>query len=312
MMNSPKIINYETRPFKFTERKMLLSTFVRLCSYYKFPYQYIGFGGLAFTDFKLFHKELHVEDMHSIEGGEFSNERLEFNRPYSFIQIYKELSTSALAKIDLTKKSIIWLDYDGALDNYMFDDLALLMKKLPEGSIYLMTCNRELKSDSGDLYSVEKFREKFGSKAPFELRAANFSGEESYKTIRKMFTTHISNIIKDRNRNDENVRFQQLCNIRYEENRGARMYTFGGIITHNSTTLDNLNLHGFDFIRTNEDLYKIEIPNITFKEEIYINQHVGLSEKIDLLRKGKIVSDRDIDKYITVYKFLPNFFDVRT
>lgn len=310
-MNSPKNINYETRPFKFTERKMLLSTFARLCSKYQFSYQYIGFGGLAFTDFKLFHKELHIDDMHSIEGGDFSNERLEFNRPYSFIRIYKELSTSALAKIDLTKKSIIWLDYDGALDNYMFDDLALLMNKIPEGSIYLMTCNRELKSEKGELYSVDEFRDKFGPKAPFDLKATNFSGEESCNTIRKMLMTHIRNIIKDRNRNDENVKFQQLFNIRYEEYRGARMYTFGGIVTNNDTTVDALNLNSFDFIRTDDDLYKIEIPNITFKEEIYINQHVGIAERLDQLREKKIISDRDIDKYITVYKFLPNFFDVR-
>ena len=77
-MNSPKKINYETRPFKFTERKMLLSTFIRLSNKYESPYQYIGFGGLTFTDFKLFHKELHIEKMHSIEGGDFSTERLSF------------------------------------------------------------------------------------------------------------------------------------------------------------------------------------------------------------------------------------------
>ena len=54
-MNSSKRLNYETRPAKFTERKMLLSSFLRICNLYGGNYQYIGLGGVSFTDFKLFH-----------------------------------------------------------------------------------------------------------------------------------------------------------------------------------------------------------------------------------------------------------------
>jgi hypothetical protein len=311
-MNSPKKINYETRPFKFTERKMLLSTFIRLCNKYEDFYQYIGFGGLSFTDFKLFHKELHISNMHSIEGGDFSIDRLSFNNPYSFIKIYKEFSTSALTKIDLSKKSIIWLDYDGDLDNYMFEDLSILMNKLPIGSIYLMTCNKQLKSEkTGEIYQVEEFKEKFGSKVPFDIKSKNFSGEENHKTIRKMLLIHIENIIKGRNRNNENIKFQQLYNIIYQENRGAKMFTFGGIITEKETEFSTLNLSDLLFIRTDDNIYRIEVPNITFKEEVYINQHVGNDQKIDELKGKNIIDENDIDKYIAIYKFLPNFFDVR-
>lgn len=311
-MNSPKKINYETRPFKFTERKMLLSTFIRLSNKYESPYQYIGFGGLTFTDFKLFHKELHIEKMHSIEGGDFSTERLSFNKPYSFIKIHKDLSTNALLKMDLSKKSIIWLDYDNDLDNYMFDDLSLLINKLPIGSIYLMTCNKQLKSEkTGEIYKVDEFNEKFGSKVPFGIKSKDFSAEESHKTIRKMLLTHIDNIIIDRNRNDENLKFQQLYNIIYQENRGAKMFTFGGIITEKDTEFESLNLNDFSFLRINDNVYKIEIPNITFREEIFINQHLGDEEKIEELKSKNIIERKDIEKYVAIYKFLPNFFDVR-
>lgn len=109
-MNSPKHLNYETRPAKFAERKMLLSTFLRICNHFKHDYQYIGLGGLSFTDFKLFHKELHIENMYSIEGGRFEEERVKFNLPYSFIEIFHEFTSDALTKIDLTKKSLVWLD----------------------------------------------------------------------------------------------------------------------------------------------------------------------------------------------------------
>lgn len=309
-MNSPSKINYETRPFKFTERKMLLSSFIKICSKSNDPYQYIGFGGLAFTDFKLFHKEINIENMNSIEGGDYSLERLLYNSPYSFINIIPEFSTSALTKIDLTLKSLVWLDYDGDLDDYMFEDLSLLMNKLPIGSIYLMTCNRQLKSsESGEIYTIDEFKEKFDSKVPFDLKAKDLSGEENYKTIRKMLLIHIENIIKGRNRTDENIKFQQLYNIIYEENRGARMFTFGGVILERDTDLLDVGLDHFKFISTNEISYSIKIPNLTNKEFQLIDKNITKDSKE--LETRKILSVSEIDQYKQIYKYVPHFYDIR-
>lgn len=175
-----------------------------------------------------------------------------------------------------------------------------------------MTCNKQLKSEkTGEIYKVDEFNEKFGSKVPFGIKSKDFSAEESHKTIRKMLLTHIDNIIIDRNRNDENLKFQQLYNIIYQENRGAKMFTFGGIITEKDTEFESLNLNDFSFLRINDNVYKIEIPNITFREEIFINQHLGDEEKIEELKSKNIIERKDIEKYVAIYKFLPNFFDVR-
>ena len=187
-MNSSKRLNYETRPAKFTERKMLLSSFLRICNLYGGNYQYIGLGGVSFTDFKLFHKELHINEMYSLEGGDFSKEKLQINLPFSFIKIIKERSTIALNKLDLDKKTLVWLDYDDTLKLYMFEDLEILLRKMPVDSVYLMSCNKELKSDeTGEEYTVEEFREIYGDLAPFELKAKDFSASEDYKTILSYF-----------------------------------------------------------------------------------------------------------------------------
>lgn len=310
-MNSSLKINYELRPCKFTERKMLVSTFSRICNHYKGGYQYVGFGGLSFTDFKLFHKELHIGKMYSVEGGDgISIERIKFNCPYSFIQIHHDFSTDTLTKIDVTQRSLVWLDYDGVLDNYIFEDLSLLMRQLPIGSIYLITCNRELKSDeTGEEYTVDEFREKFGTLIPFEINAKDFTGGKNFMTIRRMLLNQINNIMDDRNKNGEQVKFIQLYNMLYQENRGAKMFTFGGVVVNNNLELEDLNLNDFAFIRNDEDVYKIQIPNLTFKEEIHINHHIP--DKISSLKSQNIVSEKDIEKYIEIYKFLPNFFDVR-
>ena len=102
-MKSPSTINYEIRPCKFAERKMLLISFSRIIGAFKSSYQYIGFGGLSFTDFKLFHKELNIETMYSIEAG-YNIEKLNFNKPFFMHNyFYKENSTDMLGKLDLKK-----------------------------------------------------------------------------------------------------------------------------------------------------------------------------------------------------------------
>lgn len=311
-MNSPKRLNYETRPAKFTERKMLLSSFLRVCNQYNDKYQYIGLGGLSFTDFKLFHKELHINEMYSFEGGSFSMDKLNVNCPYSFINIIKESSTEALPKINLTKKTLVWLDYDDSLENFMFEDLAILMNKLPVGSIYLMSCNRQLKSDdSGEIYTIEEFREKFGSLAPFNATEKDLSGGEDFNTIRKMLSQLINRTIKDRNRNGENIKFQQLYNILYQENRGARMFTFGGVITESDKTFEELNQSDFDFIKIDDSVYKIDIPNLTSKEIDLINKNISNNEVLEDIVHKRIATEVEIDKHKGIYKYLPNFYDVR-
>jgi hypothetical protein len=309
-MNSPKYLNYETRPLKFTERKMLLACLQRICNHYGNDYQYIGFGGLAFTDFKLFHKELHINNLFSIEGGTFSSERLAYNSPYSFINILKTNSTDALNKIDLTKKTLIWLDYDGALDNYMFDDIQALFKKLPLGSVYIFSCNRELKEKKLQKeYTKEQFREYFGNRTPFKIDNPDFSIERSSGTIRKMLKTEIETIIQERNLIEESdFEFKQIFNIHYQENRGAKMFTYGGILTRKSTLINELGLNAFDFITEDESTFEIAVPNITRKEFELIDKH--LYEREELLTEN-IITKSDIEEYVKIYKYVPHFYDIR-
>jgi hypothetical protein len=308
-MNSPKYLNYETRPAKFTERKMLLSSFLRICNLYGGNYQYVGLGGISFTDFKLFHKELHIDEMYSLEGGNFSDKKLQVNLPFSFINVIKEKSTIALNKVNLNKKTLVWLDYDDTLKPYMFEDLEILLRKIPIGSIYLMSCNKELKSDkTGEEYTVEEFREIYHNLAPFDLKPKNFTASEDYKTIRTMLSTFINKIMKER---DEELKFQQLYNFLYQENRGARMYTFGGVITEKEKKIQELNLNDFDFIKEADEPYKIELPNLTSKEIDLINKNISNEEKLEEIVDKGIVTKSEIAKHKKTYKYLPNFYDVR-
>ena len=126
-----------------------------------------------------------------------------------------------------------------------------------------------------------------------------------------MLLNLISNKVKDRKRIGENIKFQQIYNILYEENRGARMYTFGGIIVEEGLDITNLGLHHFDFLKFEKDVYKLDIPNITLKEIDLINNNLGDEAKLEKLSELEIVTASDVKKYIKTYKYLPSFYDVR-
>jgi hypothetical protein len=306
-MNSPLIINYDLRPAKFTERKMLLAVLTKICAFYDLPYQYIGFGGLDYTDFKLFHKELHIDKMISIEGGDkISEQRTHFNRPYDFIDLKYDFSTNALSKIDLSKKSIVWLDYDGRLDKYFFEDLELLFSKLPKGSVYIVTCNRELKDMEEGFYSVEKFKADYENLLPFDISKDDLSGVGNFQLIRKMLTSLIEKKLKEREYFEtDKLKFKQLFHFLYNENNGANMYTFGGVITDEDF---DINFNNFEFVKNSTKEYRLKIPHLTIKEINLIDSCLNTKEEeLD----NKIIAPDQLDKYKRTYKYLPNYLDVR-
>ena len=289
-MKSPTALNYEIRPCKFVERRMLLSAFIRILPLFNSNYQYIGFGGLSFTDFKLFHRELHINTMYSIEGG-YNESKLEFNKPYSCIKILCGKSLAMLSTIELTQPSIIWLDYDDCLSLDIFNDLEHILMRIPHGSIYLMSCNRQLRKDKTP-YSIEELTEIYNNLVPIGLDKDCCSSTKAAETIRRMLEGDCNNVISDRNKTEATkLKFKTLFNLIYEEYRGARMYTFGGIVLNDSFDEKSLKLSDLDFIGTSEP-YEIDIPNLTYREATALNQILYFDEKENYFINNSII-DKD-------------------
>lgn len=308
-MKSPTALNYEIRPCKFVERRMLLSAFMRILPLFNSNYQYIGFGGLSFTDFKLFHRELHINTMYSIEGG-YNKSKLEFNKPYSCIKVLCGKSLAMLSTIELTQPSIIWLDYDDCLSLDVFNDLEHILMRIPHGSIYIMSCNRQLRKDKNP-YSIEELTDIYNNLVPIGLDKDCCSSTKAADTIRRMLEGDCKNVISDRNKTGATkLKFKTLFNLIYEEYRGARMYTFGGIVLNDSFDAKSLNLRDLDFVDTSEP-YEIDIPNLTYREATALNQILYFDEKENYFVNNSIIDKDDINRYKKYYKYLPNFYDVR-
>ena len=159
-------------------------------------------------------------------------------------------------------------------------------------------------------YSNDELRGLYGSLVPFDIPENCCTDANSSYTIKKMIDNHCNKILKDRNKLGENLMYKSLYNIKYSEYRGARMFTCGGIVLDKNDQDLNLNLEDLDYISTVHP-YEIDIPNLTYREASHLNQILDVPDKeCDIVQKG-IVSSEDVSKYKKIYRFIPNFYDVR-
>lgn len=292
---------------------MLLRSLARIVNYYDpagSHYQYVGFGGLAFTDYKLFHKELGIDKMISIEKGPYNLHKLNFNKPFSCIEIKQGESETILPQLTYDEKTIAWLDYDGVLDTYMFHDTEVLIGDLPEGSVFIMSCNYKLTSENADTPFLpdDEFKSKFGDLVPYDVKENCCSLSNAPGTFYQMFKSKCNSRMQDRNIvNNTHLKFLPLYYFTY--NDGAPMFTFGGAIVNDDVDYTTLHLSDFEFINKQVP-YNLDMPNFTFYELNRLNQAIGDDEAEKKIIREGILQKGEIDKFRKFYKYMPNFFDV--
>ena len=105
--------------------------------------------------------------MYSFEIDPNQKNRVEFNKPFKCISIEIGKSTTLLPTLDWVKsnKDFIWMDYDNELEYDMFNDCDTVFRNAHVGSVYLMTCNKQLSN-----HSIESFSEKFGELSPINIK----------------------------------------------------------------------------------------------------------------------------------------------
>jgi hypothetical protein len=224
MKSSYEKINYGIRPAKSIERKMLCETFRRLSVFGKIEsYNYVGFGSTYFSDFSLFHRSLNINNMISIEKDEKNEDRFEFNRPFRCINMEYGTSNAVLGKINFEVRSILWLDYDGCLNNEVLLDINTFCSKATPGSIVVISVN----ADPGQNIEnrIQRLSDEVGSKriptGTFEKHLTQWG---TAKVCRKIIYNEIMQILDGRNgvRSKGNlICFKQLFNFHYSD--GARM-----------------------------------------------------------------------------------------
>ncbi|MEA2019323.1 MAG: O-methyltransferase [Campylobacterota bacterium] len=322
-------INYSLRVAKNIERKMIVESLPRLKEFNSLDnYTYIGFGSPFFTDFILFHKQLGIKKLISIEKEEEKKERFEFNKPFNSIQMIYKHSTHALQNdINHQDKKIIWLDYDYQLDYSVLIDVEEIAKKSTSGDMLLITLNANANqslsnSDTSEAKKIKilnKFKEKFSFKDEdgeiFDFKEF-INPSISYMDIEswgysKECKIIISNLVEDalKKRNlafSENLKFKIIYNFNYSD--GADMLTVGYIFYDNEDEekLNNCNFDNFSYCKDENQPYLITAPKLTLKELHHIDYY--LPDNLSSMPDIKIDED-DLEMYEKIYRYYPSFIE---
>ena len=196
----------------------------------------------------------------------------------------------------------------------VFTDINILFNSLPHGSVYIMSCNRQLQNEETNPprpYTNEEFEKLFNGLVPYDIEKNCCANINTSRTIKRMIDLYCHKIIEERNKiENTSLKYKSLYNIKYQERGGAKMFTCGGIIINKDYDEKQLYVNDSNYLNK-EDPLEIDIPNLTRKEALYLNQILNIEEKEKEIVEGKIIKATDIEKYKKFYKYMPNYYDVR-
>ncbi len=319
-----ELMNYLFRPAKNIERKMLCEAISRLSILSDVKqYQYVGFGSVYFADFTLFHKQLGIQKLISIEGDEDMETRVRFNQPYSCIEIMPGWSYEMLPEVNWnSSKSILWLDYTGTLEGYMFKDMATFFQRAISGSVFIISINVDLKENKGGNNTInDKIKAKLAKDIDVKKRIRSnvlkndINRDGYYSILRNVIDTEIYEILSERNKleSDKIFSYKQIFNFLYRD--GQAMLTIGGVLFSNEDKerIAKMNFKNLDFIMEGEKYYEIRVPHLTYREIHAIDKHLpnfntdGKAKQKALDELKGVISDDAINHYAKIYRYYPNY-----
>lgn len=304
-------INYSLRPNKSAERKILMDSLSCLSEVFDFSqYRYIGFGSLWFVDFVLLHRSIGVTDMHSIESEMHIERRVRFNKPLGCINVHMGTSQDILpGLINDQTRSILWLDYDGILENALKGgDIERVLSEVPSGSILLVTANADSiqlkdKKFNDEPLTPEDYLESFcGEYLPAGYER-NLTKNQFPKLVGEVILNAMTSTALD-SRSD--VRFYPLWNICYAD--GVKMVTVGGILLDEQDyeVFERLNIAQKNPYMSLDSVQKdLDLPILTLKEKMHLDSKLPSATGLRVRDIEFNISQKDLDTYESLYKYFP-------
>jgi hypothetical protein len=310
MRGSYLSVNYALRPAKAVERKMLAEAITRLSNFASLnTYRYVGLGSTFYSDFLLFHRQLGIESMVSIQSDEGDVDRFKFNLPFECVDLCIGTSTEVLPTLDWSERTILWLDYDYALDNNVLADVEFFCNSAPSGSIILVTLN--VKFNGNDKEPLRSLAEKVGEdRVPPGLTAKDLAGPGTASVYKRIARNSIEETLQARNGalvKGKNLKYEQLFYFTYRD--GAPMASFGGIICEvgENPKLAACDFQALPFVRQGDESYNIEVPNLTFREIRYLEGKMPCDDA-ELLPEW--IPRKDRESFAKIYRYFPQFAEL--
>lgn len=310
MPGSYERINYSIRPAKSIERKLMGESFRRLSVFGSIEsYRYIGFGSPYFSDFSLFHKQLGLTNMISIEKDMGNEPRFQFNRPFKCIDICFGQSNEILPTLNWDVRTIVWLDNDGGLDLTVLTDVRFVCASALPGSVLVVSVNAMPYRPDPDRDRVELLKERVGEEnLPRGISDNDLAGWGTARIFRRIIDNKIIETLNHRNggrAEGTKIQYKQLFNFFYAD--GAKMLTVGGLLYDQGQEpiVARCAFEALPFTRTDEDPYHIEVPNLTYRELRHLDAQLPCDPAEPLDAQG--VPNEDLERYRKIYRYFPTF-----
>lgn len=313
MAASYRAIDYRIRPAKFAERLMLCDTFRRLKFASVESYQYIGLGSVYFSDFALFHKALGIDSMTSIEREVGDKQRFLDNLPFSSISMLWGDTKTELSSVNLSLRSIVWLDYDGRLTRNVLDDIRSVTSRVCSGSVFIVSlqCVPERATRGDEKGPLAVLSEELGGNhIDSDIKDDDFLGWGTARIFRKIIVNQIAETLAARNGalpQGQRMSFEPILNFHYKD--GAHMVTIGGVFFDRGQrqVFDQCAFQELSFVKTGDDAFRIDIPKLTGRELRNLERQMPLNGVgIDM---GSMPSS-DAQAFMKIYRYFPNFLAV--
>lgn len=311
MAGSFKKIDYRLRPAKHAERVMLLDLFKRMRFAPIETYQYVGLGSVAFVDFRMVHKMLGIKDLISIEDTVDRDEQTRFNHnnPYAGLKLHFGNSSAVLPTLDLSKRSLAWLDYDGALARSMANDLATLGRRVPSGSFLCVTFTTAFPTKAAERKKeLKRLKENFPDFLPDDTKAQAFDGAKYAEFGRSALGAILEKAVIDADAGETDAlkkrSVKQLCFFKYRD--GAPMVTIGWLVVAagEMASFEACHFEALPFVRMAAVPFKVAIPLVTPMEVREMERRLpDLAGAADL----DWIPTNERRSFGSVYRYLPQF-----
>ena len=299
---------YDLRPAKQVERRMIIDTLLRLMGG-GIPirdYQYTGFGSIYFADFILFYKLVGLRRFLSVEFDQAIRRRVAYNKPYATIDIRMEPVGDVIPDLSVTRRHLLWLDYDDRLKRSMLEDVTLAAHHLSVGSLLLITVDVEPPDDADRPWDTAAYlREQAEGYLPLDFDVASCVPSLRASTNLDILSAAISSGLAARE-----LQFVPLFRFVYAD--GHQMVTLGGMIggMEEERQVDACDWGEASYLRRSLDAepYEIHVPRLTRRERLFLDHHMPGNpdwrpRRFELDRE-ELAAYREIHRFYPLYREL--------
>ena len=269
-------LHYLQRPAKNVERKMIAELLLRLDRVRPLDqWRYVGLGSVYFGDFALFHRTVGFPTMVNIEieDTEENRKRFAFNKPFGCVDLQWGAAGNVLPTLPWDQPTVVWLDYDGKLDDEKLADIGTVVTSCASPTLVLVSINVESSGPNADV--LEEFAENVTpQRVPAGTVEGDVGGWGLSQIAYQVMSAEVAAAVADRNGviddAEEHLHWRQLLHFQYAD--GARMLTLGGLVISGAdvAAANEADLESLFFAKTGQDPYRIRIPNVTNREILHM------------------------------------------